>query len=61
MVWLADRSVLFAGDLLFKGGTPFVVMGSVAGSIEVLESVLRPIGARTIVPGHGPVRSAARR
>ncbi|GAC1324258.1 MAG: MBL fold metallo-hydrolase [Mycobacteriales bacterium] len=55
VVWLADRSVLFAGDLLFKGGTPFVVMGSAAGSIEVLETVVRPIGATTIVPGHGPV------
>jgi cyclase len=54
-VWLAERSVLFAGDLLFNQGTPFVLMGSVAGAIEVLETVVRPLGARTIVPGHGPV------
>jgi cyclase len=55
IVWLPERSVLFCGDLLFNGGTPFVLMGSVAGSIEVLETVLRPLGARTLVPGHGPV------
>jgi cyclase len=30
-------------------------MGSVSGWIEVLETVLRPLGAHTIVPGHGPV------
>jgi cyclase len=28
-------------------------MGSVAGAIEVLTSVVAPIPARTIVPGHG--------
>ncbi|MBO0873772.1 MAG: MBL fold metallo-hydrolase [Pseudonocardia sp.] len=55
IVWLAERSVLFCGDLLFNGGTPFLLMGSVAGAIEVLTSVIAPLGARTIVPGHGPV------
>jgi cyclase len=55
VVWLPERSVLFCGDLLFNRGTPFVLMGSVAGSIDVLETVLRPLGAQTIVPGHGPV------
>jgi cyclase len=55
IVWIPDRGVVFAGDLLFNGGTPFALMGSVSGWIEVLETVLRPLGARTIVPGHGPV------
>jgi cyclase len=55
IVWIPDRSVLFAGDLLFNGGTPFLLVGSIAGSIEVLEQVVRPLGAATIVPGHGPV------
>ncbi len=55
IVWIPERSVLFCGDLLFNGGTPFVVTGSVAGSIAVLEHVLAPLGARTIVPGHGAV------
>jgi cyclase len=55
IVWLPDRSVAFAGDLLFNGGTPFALMGSISGWIEVLETVLRPLGAQTLVPGHGPV------
>jgi cyclase len=55
IVHIPERSVVFAGDLLFNGGTPFALMGSVSGWIEVLESVLRPLGARTLVPGHGPV------
>jgi cyclase len=55
IVWIPERSVLFAGDLVFNGGTPFVLMGSVAGAIEVLEQVVLPLGAATIVPGHGPV------
>jgi cyclase len=52
---IPGRSVVFAGDLLFNGGTPFALMGSISGWIEVLETVLRPLGARTLVPGHGPV------
>jgi cyclase len=55
IVHIPDRDVVFAGDLLFNGGTPFALMGSVSGWIEVLETVLRPLGAGTIVPGHGPV------
>jgi cyclase len=55
IVHIPERSVVFAGDLLFNGGSPFALMGSVSGWIEVLETVLRPLGARTLVPGHGPV------
>jgi cyclase len=55
IVWIPERSVLFCGDLVFNGGTPFLLMGSVAGAIDVLERVIMPLNARTIVPGHGPV------
>jgi cyclase len=55
IVWLPDRKVLFCGDLLFNGGTPFLMQGSVTGAISVLTDVLEPLGATTIVPGHGPV------
>ena len=54
LVWIPERELLFSGDLLFNQGTPFVAMGSIAGSLEALET-LRGLGARTIVPGHGPV------
>jgi len=55
IVWIPERSVLFCGDLIFNGGTPFLLMGSVAGAIDALEQVVAPLGARTTVPGHGPV------
>src|SRR5580704_10515169 len=55
IVWIPDRSVLFCGDLIFNGGTPFLLMGSEAGAIEVLEQVIAPLGAGITVPGHGPV------
>ncbi|WP_133902832.1 MBL fold metallo-hydrolase [Actinophytocola oryzae] len=55
IVWVPERRVLFSGDLLFNGGTPFLMQGSLAGAIEVLETVVKPLGAETIVPGHGPV------
>jgi cyclase len=55
IVHIPDLGIVFAGDLLFNGGTPFALMGSVAGWIEVLQDVLRPLGARILVPGHGPV------
>ncbi|HEV7931520.1 MAG TPA: MBL fold metallo-hydrolase [Actinomadura sp.] len=54
IVWIPERKVLFSGDLLFNGGTPFVLMGSVTGSLRVLEG-LRDLGAETIVPGHGEI------
>ena len=53
LVWLPEQQVLFCGDLLFNGGTPFLLMGSVRGAIDVLTSVVAPIPARVIVPGHG--------
>ncbi|MFI5680192.1 MBL fold metallo-hydrolase [Streptomyces cellulosae] len=55
VVWIPERGVLFAGDLLFNGGTPFLVQGSVVGAISVLENIVAPLGADIIVPGHGPV------
>jgi cyclase len=55
IVWLPERSVLFSGDLIFNGGTPFLLTGSVEGTIDVLRRVIGPLAAETIVPGHGPV------
>jgi cyclase len=54
VVWLPDRRVLFTGDLVFNGGTPFMVMGSVTGSLAALEH-LSSFDADVVVPGHGPV------
>jgi cyclase len=54
ILWVPGRKVLFSGDLVFNGGTPFVLMGSVKGSLVALQE-LKDLGAETIVPGHGPV------
>lgn len=54
VAWMPEQRLLFAGDLIFNGGTPFVVMGSVAGTLTALER-LRALDPQTIVPGHGAV------
>jgi cyclase len=54
VAWLPDERILFAGDIVFNGGTPFVVMGSVAGSLAALER-LRALDPAVIVPGHGAI------
>lgn len=57
IMWVPDRRLLFAGDLLFNGGTPFVVMGSVQGLIDALTQI-SDLAPATIVPGHGAVCDA---
>jgi cyclase len=54
VVWIPDRRVLFTGDLIMSGVTPFVPMGSLSGSLETIDR-LRDLGPAVIVPGHGPV------
>ncbi|MET7608213.1 MBL fold metallo-hydrolase [Streptomyces avermitilis] len=52
VVWIPQRDVLFTGDLVFNGGTPLLMSGSVTGYLQALRTV-RSIGAGTLVPGHG--------
>ncbi|GAA2879349.1 MBL fold metallo-hydrolase [Actinoplanes cyaneus] len=54
VAWLPDERVLFAGDVVLSGSTPFNLMGSVSGALVAVRR-LRELGARTIVCGHGPV------
>ncbi|MFF4208707.1 MBL fold metallo-hydrolase [Streptomyces sp. NPDC001796] len=54
VVWLPERGVLFTGDLVMAGVTPFCPMGSVSGSLAAVDR-LRAFGARVLVTGHGPV------
>lgn len=56
--WIAARGVLFSGDLVFHGGTPFVLFGSVSGTIEAMDQ-LESLDAEVLVPGHGPVARGA--
>ncbi|MGW2233342.1 MBL fold metallo-hydrolase [Streptomyces sp. NPDC001759] len=53
-VWLPRQRVLFTGDVVMNGVTPFCLMGSVYGSLAALRH-LRALDPLTVVPGHGPV------
>jgi cyclase len=53
-VWLPEQRVLFTGDVVMNGVTPFCVMGSVSGSLHALDR-LRGLDPLVVVPGHGPV------
>ncbi|MGH3493067.1 MAG: MBL fold metallo-hydrolase [Sciscionella sp.] len=57
VLWLPEQRVLFTGDLIFSGGMPFILMGSLAGSIAALDR-LRAFAPEVIMPGHGPVTTA---
>lgn len=52
LAWLPEQRVLFAGDLVFHGGSPFALMGSVAGWRAALD-VIRELEPALILPGHG--------
>lgn len=54
MAWLPQQRVLFSGDLVFHGGTPFALFGSVEGTLAAMDR-LEAFGAEVLVPGHGPV------
>ncbi|MFZ3572552.1 MBL fold metallo-hydrolase [Streptomyces sp. BH097] len=54
VVWLPDSRVLFAGDVVLAGSTPFALMGSIDGSLKAIER-LRGLRPRVVVCGHGPV------
>ncbi|WP_338014292.1 MBL fold metallo-hydrolase [Streptomyces sp. CB02009] len=54
LVWLARERVLFAGDVVMPGCTPFVLMGSIEGSLRTLDRI-GELAPQAIVGGHGPV------
>ncbi|HEY7040178.1 MAG TPA: MBL fold metallo-hydrolase [Methylomirabilota bacterium] len=58
VVYIPELRVLFTGDLVFNGGTPFVVGGSVAGSLTAYDR-LRQLDCKVVVPGHGPICTPA--
>ncbi|MGH2610696.1 MAG: MBL fold metallo-hydrolase, partial [Tepidiformaceae bacterium] len=54
VAWIPERKVLFSGDVIFNGGTPFALAGSIGGWLQALD-VIEGLGAERIVPGHGGV------
>jgi glyoxylase-like metal-dependent hydrolase (beta-lactamase superfamily II) len=54
----AAETVLFAGDLVFRGRLPFVGLADSGHWIEALDRLLK-MQPTLIVPGHGPASRAA--
>ncbi|WP_410585920.1 MBL fold metallo-hydrolase [Amycolatopsis sp. lyj-23] len=54
VAWLPAERILFAGDVVLSGCTPFALMGSVRGSLRALDT-LEAWEPETVVCGHGPV------
>ena len=59
VVWVPQRRLLFAGDLVFRGRIPFVGQTDSGRWIAALDT-LQSLDARIILPGHGPVSASAR-
>jgi len=65
LVHLPDAGVVFAGDILFIGGTPIVWDGPVANWVAACDRILElahgpgaGAGDPVIIAGHGPLASA---
>ncbi|WP_328786203.1 MULTISPECIES: MBL fold metallo-hydrolase [unclassified Streptomyces] len=54
VVWVPEQKVLFTGDIVMNGVTPFCLMGSVEGTLRVIQQ-LRALDPAVVVPGHGAV------
>src|SRR5919198_897292 len=58
IVHVPDAGVVFTGDILFVEGTPIVWAGPFSNWLAACDRILA-LGARTLVPGHGPVTDAS--
>ena len=56
IVHVPERDVIYAGDILFVGVTPVAWAGPVSRIVAALRRIAA-LGARHIVPGHGPLAS----
>ncbi len=54
IVYLPEKKILFAGDILFTGYHPFLAEGDIKSWIKALDSIMS-MDADVIIPGHGPV------
>lgn len=54
LVHVPDARLLYAGDVLFVGGTPIAWAGPIDRWVEALDAIL-DMDLAAIVPGHGPV------
>ena len=54
LVYLPDKKILFAGDILFTNFHPFLGEGDLPSWGRVLDSILA-MDVEKIIPGHGPL------
>ena len=59
VVWMPQRKLMFAGDLVFRGRVPFVGQADSGRWIQALDTLLA-FDAKLIIPGHGPATTSAR-
>jgi cyclase len=52
IVWIPDKSVLYASDLIFQGRYPYIFDADILAWIEALKK-LKEFKAEVIIPGHG--------
>jgi len=58
VAWLPDERVLFAGDILFIGGTPIMWGGPISNWIRACDRIIE-LAPSVVVPGHGPLTDVA--
>lgn len=58
VVWMPQRKLMFAGDLVFRGRVPFIGQADSGRWIQALDTLLS-FDATLIVPGHGPATTSA--
>jgi cyclase len=58
LVHVPDAKVIYAGDILFIGGTPVVWAGPLQNWVDACDLMLG-MDIETVVPGHGPVTDKA--
>ncbi|MFN3216649.1 MAG: MBL fold metallo-hydrolase [Acidimicrobiales bacterium] len=54
VAWIPDERVLFAGDILFIGGTPIMWAGPIGNWIAACDLIV-DLEPEVVVPGHGPL------
>ncbi len=54
IVYLPEKKIMFAGDILFTGYHPFLAEGDIKSWIKALDSIMS-MDTDVIIPGHGPV------
>ena len=58
IAWLPEERVLFAGDILFIGGTPIMWAGPIGNWIAACR-LIEDLDPAVVVPGHGPLTDVA--